>query len=101
MVTEIPGAGSPFSFSTLPFTSIFSGGSFPGLSVFALMTIILSVILNSTAWSMQPDFVASTIVGASRLEQMDDILAAADLVLPREVLDQIDQVSREFMYPMG
>ena len=55
----------------------------------------------ATAWSLQPDFVASTIVGASRLDQMDDILAAADLVLPREVLDEIDVVSREFMYPMG
>ena len=55
----------------------------------------------ATAWSMQPDFVASTIVGASCEEQMDDILAAADLVLPKDVLDEIDAVSREFMYPMG
>lgn len=61
----------------------------------------MAPVTLATAWSAQPDFVASTIVGASRLDQMDDILAAADVVLPKDVLDQIDQVSREFMYPMG
>jgi aryl-alcohol dehydrogenase-like predicted oxidoreductase len=55
----------------------------------------------ATAWSMQPEFVASTIVGASREEQLDDILAAADLKLDKETLDEIDTVSRQFMYPMG
>ena len=60
-----------------------------------------SPVTLATAWSMQPDFVASTIVGASGEDQMDDILAAADLVLDRETLDAVDAVSREFMYPMG
>jgi aryl-alcohol dehydrogenase-like predicted oxidoreductase len=59
------------------------------------------VVTLATAWSMQPAFVASTIVGASRLDQVDDILAAADLTLPAEVLAEIDKVSREYMYPMG
>jgi aryl-alcohol dehydrogenase-like predicted oxidoreductase len=61
----------------------------------------VSAVTLATAWSLQPEFVASTIVGASRLDQMDDILAAADLVLDKETLDQIDAVTREFMYPMG
>jgi aryl-alcohol dehydrogenase-like predicted oxidoreductase len=61
----------------------------------------VSPVTLATAWSMQPDFVASTIVGASREDQMDDILAAADLVLDKETLDAVDAVSREFMYPMG
>lgn len=61
----------------------------------------LRPITLATAWSMQPEFVASTIVGASRAEQLDDILAAADVVLPKEVLDAIDRVSHQFMYPMG
>jgi aryl-alcohol dehydrogenase-like predicted oxidoreductase len=61
----------------------------------------MSPVTLATAWSMQPAFVASTIVGASRLEQVDEILAAADLTLPAEVLAEIDQVSREYMYPMG
>ena len=61
----------------------------------------MSVVTLATAWSMQPGFVASTIVGASRLDQVDEILAAADLTLDKETLDAIDQVSREVMYPMG
>ena len=61
----------------------------------------MSPVTLATAWSMQPDFVASTIVGASREEQLDDILAAADLTLAPEVLAEVDAVSREFMYPMG
>ena len=61
----------------------------------------MSPVTLATAWSMQPDFVASTIVGASREEQLDDILAAADLTLAPEVLAEIDAVSGEFMYPMG
>ena len=61
----------------------------------------LSPVTLATAWSMQPKFVASTIVGATREEQLDDILAAADVTLSQETLDEIDAVSREFMYPMG
>ena len=44
---------------------------------------------------------ASTIVGVSKEDQVDDILAAADLVLPDEVMKAIDKVSSEIMYPMG
>jgi len=61
----------------------------------------MAPVTLATAWSMQPEFVASTIVGASREDQLDDILAAADLVLEKETLDAVDAVSREFMYPMG
>jgi aryl-alcohol dehydrogenase-like predicted oxidoreductase len=55
----------------------------------------------AVAWSKQHDFVASTIVGVSAEDQVDDILAAADLVLPEDVLKAINQVSREIRYPMG
>jgi aryl-alcohol dehydrogenase-like predicted oxidoreductase len=61
----------------------------------------LSLVTLATAWSKQHDFVASTIVGATRLEQVDDILAAADVVLPADVLKAIDAVSKEILYPMG
>jgi aryl-alcohol dehydrogenase-like predicted oxidoreductase len=61
----------------------------------------VSVTTLAVAWSKQHDFVASTIVGATRLEQMADILAAADLVLDAETLKRIDAVSREIPYPMG
>ena len=55
----------------------------------------------AVAWSKQHDFVASTIVGVSKEEQLDPILAAAGLKLSQETLDAIDEVSREILYPMG
>lgn len=61
----------------------------------------IAPVTLAVAWSKQHDFVASTIVGASREEQLPDILAAAGLVLAPEVLAKIDAVSREIRYPMG
>lgn len=61
---------------------------------------ITSVTL-ATAWSKQHDYVASTIVGATHIDQMDDILAAADLVLSAETMAKINAVSAEILYPMG
>lgn len=64
-------------------------------------TIGLSPVTLATAWSKQHDFVASTIVGATHVDQLDDILAAADVVLSVETLAAIDKVSKEIQYPMG
>ena len=61
----------------------------------------ISVVTLAVAWSKQHDFVASTIVGATAVAQMPDILAAADLTLDPGTLAGIDQVSREIRYPMG
>ena len=61
----------------------------------------IPLVTLATAWSKQHDFVASTIVGATHEDQLDDIFAAADLVLPDEVMQAIDAVTREIKYPMG
>jgi aryl-alcohol dehydrogenase-like predicted oxidoreductase len=61
----------------------------------------ISAVTLATAWSKQHDFVASTIVGATREDQVDDILAAGDLTLTDEVMKQIDVVTKEILYPMG
>ncbi|MEZ5557568.1 MAG: aldo/keto reductase [Pseudomonadales bacterium] len=61
----------------------------------------LAPVTLATAWSKQHDFVASTIVGATRVEQLDDIFAAAEVTLSEEVLSAINAVSREIRYPMG
>lgn len=53
------------------------------------------------AWSRQHDFVASTIFGATSLEQLEDNLTAIDLILPDEVLQKVNAITREFSYPMG
>ena len=61
----------------------------------------MSPVTLATAWSKQHDFVASTIVGATRVDQLDAIFAAADVVLSAETLQRIDAISREILYPMG
>lgn len=61
----------------------------------------MSVVTMATAWSKQHDFVASTIVGATRVEQMPEILAAAEITLEPEVMKQINTVCRDIRYPMG
>jgi aryl-alcohol dehydrogenase-like predicted oxidoreductase len=61
----------------------------------------LAPVTLATAWSKQHDFVASTIVGATRGDQLDDIFAAAEVTLSAEVLKKIDAVSKDILYPMG
>jgi len=61
----------------------------------------IPVVTLATAFTLSRDFVASTIIGATRVEQLDDSLAAAGRRLPAEVLARIDEVSREIPYPMG
>jgi aryl-alcohol dehydrogenase-like predicted oxidoreductase len=61
----------------------------------------IPLVTLATAWSKQHDFVGSTIVGATRVEQMPDILAAADVVLDREVMQALYKVSKAIPYPMG
>ena len=61
----------------------------------------ISTVTLAVAWSKQHDFVASTIVGASQEDQLDEIFAAIDLVLSDEVMKAINKVSKEIMYPMG
>ncbi len=61
----------------------------------------MSPVTMAVAWSKQHDFVASTIVGVSREDQLPEILAAADLVLPDDLMKAIDKVSKEIRYPMG
>jgi aryl-alcohol dehydrogenase-like predicted oxidoreductase len=53
------------------------------------------------AWSKQFDFVASTIIGANSCQQLNESLAAMDLVLPDEILARCDEVHKDILYPMG
>jgi len=59
-----------------------------------------SVTTLALAWSRQHDFVASTIFGASSVEQLDETLAAGDLILDAETLARIDQIDFEIPTPM-
>jgi aryl-alcohol dehydrogenase-like predicted oxidoreductase len=61
----------------------------------------LDIVTMATAWSKQHDFVASTIVGVTHENQLPQILAAADMELPADLMKAIYKISREIMYPMG
>ena len=55
----------------------------------------------AVAWSRQHDFVASTIIGATSLKQLDESLEARDLVLDQETLDRLDELEAEIPNPMS
>lgn len=55
----------------------------------------------AVAWSKQHDFVASTIIGANTVAQLEESLKAADLILEDSVLKRIDEITKQIMYPMG
>jgi aryl-alcohol dehydrogenase-like predicted oxidoreductase len=61
----------------------------------------ISPVTLATAWSMQFDYVASTIIGARSAVQLDDSLAALDVTLSDDTLKQCDAVHQEYLYPMG
>lgn len=61
----------------------------------------LNPITMAIAWSMHHDFVASTIIGATKVEQLNDTLPAIDLKLSQEVLADIKEVHKKILYPMG
>lgn len=58
-------------------------------------------VTMAISWSKQFDFVASTIIGATRTEQLDASLAAMDLILSDEIVTACDEVHKEILYPMG
>ena len=70
-----------------------------------LMTIAKEAGMSPTtmavAWSKQHDFVASTIIGANTVVQLEESLKAADMELNAEILKKIDDVTKKIMYPMG
>ena len=61
----------------------------------------MSIATFATVWSLSHDFVASTLIGATSAEQLDETLAAAGKTLPADVLAACDAVSTEIRYPLG
>ncbi len=61
----------------------------------------MSPVTLATRWSMEFDFVASTIIGARTADQLDESLAALDIELSEEIKTACDKVHLEIPYPMG
>jgi aryl-alcohol dehydrogenase-like predicted oxidoreductase len=55
----------------------------------------------AAAWSKQHDFVASTIIGANSVQQLREILPAAELVLDDATRKRIDEITARYPYPLG
>ncbi|MGJ8657977.1 MAG: aldo/keto reductase [Akkermansiaceae bacterium] len=53
------------------------------------------------AWSKQHDFVASTLIGVSSLDQLPAHLAASDLTISNDIIKEIDNITNSNLYPMG
>jgi len=60
----------------------------------------LSPVTFGVAWTLTRDFVGSTLVGVTRLDQLDEQLAAAEAVIPDDVLAACDEIGNEIRYPM-
>jgi len=61
----------------------------------------ISPVTLAIAWSKQFDFVASTIIGARKSEQLEDSFNAFDLILNEDTLKEIQSIQADIMYPMG
>ncbi len=59
-----------------------------------------SAVAFSVAWTLTRDFVGSTIVGATDVAQMEELLAGAEFRIPADALAACDAITREIRYPM-
>ncbi|MEM9715098.1 MAG: aldo/keto reductase [Pseudomonadota bacterium] len=59
----------------------------------------LNLAQMSLAFCMQRPFMTSTIFGATKMDQLEEILGAKDLVLSDEVMAEINQVHQRIPYP--
>ncbi|MDD5405699.1 MAG: aldo/keto reductase [Sulfurovaceae bacterium] len=55
----------------------------------------------AVAYSKSFDFVASTIIGATSVEQLKPTFNAMDITLSTETMNKIAEIQKEIMYPMG
>jgi aryl-alcohol dehydrogenase-like predicted oxidoreductase len=60
----------------------------------------ISPVTLAVAWSKQHDFVASTIIGVSHIDQLEDCLKAADVILDDAVMENLEALEVEIPNPM-
>lgn len=61
----------------------------------------VSPVTLAISYSKHFDFVASTIVGARKIEQLDDSFKAFDFKISNELLKKIEIIQKDILYPMG
>src|SRR5262249_5252194 len=61
----------------------------------------MAPVTLAVAWTLTHDVVGSTIVGATAVEQLADLVRGADVDLGDDVRKACDRVTRDILYPMG
>lgn len=61
----------------------------------------MSLTTFAVAWTLTRNFVGATIVGATKVEQVDDLFRASEAKIPASALAACDDVTKEILYPMG
>ena len=61
----------------------------------------ISPVALALAWTLQFDFVASSIIGATTVDQLKESLTAYNVNLTSEILEECDKINEEILYPMG
>lgn len=61
----------------------------------------VSPVTLAIAYSKHFDFIASTIIGARKLEQLEDSFKAFDFKISEELFKKIEEIQKDILYPMG
>ena len=61
----------------------------------------VSPVTLAVSYSKHFDFVASTIIGARKSEQLEDSFKAFDFKIDDILLGKIEEIQKEILYPMG
>ncbi|WP_044418666.1 aldo/keto reductase [Halarcobacter anaerophilus] len=61
----------------------------------------VSPVTLAVAYSKHFDFVASTIIGARKLSQLEESFAALDFKIDDELMNKIKEIQSDILYPMG
>ena len=60
----------------------------------------MNPVTLATAWTKQHDYVASTIIGASHVDQLEDTMRAGGVILDEETMAKIEQIESDIPNPM-
>ena len=61
----------------------------------------MSPVTFSIAWTLTKKFVASTLIGVTSPEQLDEHLEAANAEIPNDALEACDRLAKDIPYPLG
>jgi len=61
----------------------------------------ISPVTLAVAYSKHFDFIASTIIGARKLSQLDESFAALDFKIDAQLMSEIEKIQKDILYPMG